>query len=65
MNWERLPNEDYGCDLYRMPVPGGWLYRLDRYNRKEVDGDPAMPTAVSITFVPRQPGEGSTYGDPH
>lgn len=47
--WELLPIEHDYCDVYRIEVPGGWLYRVTEYMDR--DGH-LVKLGSSIAFVP-------------
>lgn len=47
--------EHVGAWADRLPVPGGWLYRVETHtfpNRPDADGFTPEVVAVSVVFVP-------------
>jgi hypothetical protein len=52
-NWE-LVEEDALSDTFRLPVPGGWLYRHCQYRpiTGVRGGEDMETTAMAVAFVP-------------
>lgn len=50
MKWQKLKHTPHYGNVYRTPVPGGWLVLADTW-AKTPQGD-YMSTGVGITFYP-------------
>ena len=55
--WELIERRPSYGDTYRLPVPGGYLYRVREATRSEpapyaLPEQPLGPVAVALCFVP-------------